>query len=399
MPPKKFRRKMPKQKPAIIRLLNGGIKLTKPELCKDVNYTFSYEAELARHREFEKGKMLKELKAHEGKTQAKGQRKKELVDRGGQLVDRFDAMTSEEWQVFMAKTYPLNTSFLEDLDEFEKNGSMFSDLPNDIEGFTNNGTVPLENRLGFRAHDGSFWSYQGVELNGNDLAEVFGKGTFNKVVVQAYEKRAGGRQVFQILHTHDEPREYWGFGSLFVAPPGGRGGTLNGALTELNEETHYQLESNVSSVRITGYMDEIDMQIRHYFVEVEGARALSKKDHTVKPTFFESFALKNDPKNKSDHVKYLVPRRGGHFDAEEVFKAQVLLDPRTVEVYDKGKPMLAGSRVVTRRTPKRHRVYVDVAPILTSLKVKKTPETQLLRFRAATRADIYTTMLQLALKK
>lgn len=66
----------------------------------------------------------------------------------------------------------------------------------------------------------------------------------------------------------------------------------------MNEETHYQLESSISSLRITGYFDEVDMKIRHYFIEVEGALELSEADRAVKPTFFESFALKNNAAEK-----------------------------------------------------------------------------------------------------
>lgn len=46
---------------------------------------------------------------------------------------------------------------------------------------------------------------------------------------------------------------------------------------------------------------------------------------------------------------------------------------------------------------KKFGVYVDVRPVLVKLKVKQTPETQLLRFKAATRPEIYETMLNLAL--
>ena len=376
---------MAERKPMIKRLVNGGIYLCRATVCSDAKYAFPYAEELARSISFETGKMIQELKSPDSKKRAKGQRKKDLVDSGGKLVEPLDMKSQEEWKEFMLERYRLNTPFIDDLREFESLGRMFSDLPDDRNGFTNEGAVPLEQRVGFRAHDGAFWTFDGVELNGNNLDVVFGRGSFNRVVVQAYEKQSHkeGQSVYQLLHVHDEPLEYWGHEALFVSAPGGRGSTLNAALTELNEETQYQLESTISSLRITGYFDEVDLKIRHYFIEVEGAVEVTETDRVVTPTFFEAFTLKNNPADKKDHIKYLVPRRGGQFDAKEVFKAIVLPSPKTIDVK-------------SRSETKKYSVYVDVSPILSRLKVRRTPETQLLRFSAATRPEIYETLLSLA---
>lgn len=215
---------MAKRKPVVKRLVNGGISLSDAKRCGDLNCTSPYADELARHRDFEKEKMLEELKSSEAKTRAKGKRKKDVVDSGGQLVEPLHVKSQEAWKAFIGERYPLNKTFLDDLREFQSSGSVFSDLPDDRNGFTSNGALPLAKRLGFRAHDGTFWSFNSVELNGNDLDPVFGEGSFNRVVVQAYEKRRD-HSVYQLLHVHDEPLAFWGHEALFVSSPGGRGST------------------------------------------------------------------------------------------------------------------------------------------------------------------------------
>ena len=386
-----------KRKPVKVKILEkGGIHLSSPETCTGVNYVVNYASELQKSREYEFKKMEKQLKSKDAKTQAKGKRKQAVVDDGRELVEAFDAKSAEEWDEFMKKNYYLNTSFNADVKEFKERGSVFSELPDSLSEFTDNGAVPLESRIGFRAHDGSFWTFREVNTNGNDLHDVFGEeGAFKRVVIQVYEKRLK-TQVFQLLHYHDEPVEYWGYGDKFVSAPGGRGRTLNAALTELNEETHYQLQEQIKSLKITGYLDEPDMEIRHFFVEVTGAKAMSLKDRKVTPTFFEAFTLQNNPKDSTDHVDYLVPRRGGYFDADHVFKTQVLATPKTIAVPEPGKPMYTCGRKFQKNSFQRHRVFVDVSSSLQRLKVPSVPSTLLLRFNGATREDIYGALLQAA---
>ena len=379
--------------PNFTLLKNGGIQLSAPEVCNDVKRTVTYDDELEKSRTYEKEKMDEQLNSKDEKKREKGKRKQAVLEQG-ELVEHMDAMTEDEWKEFMQKHYNKNTNFVEDMKEFKARESKFSEFPDSISEFTDNGAVPLESRIGFRAHDGSFWTYREVNTNGNDLHDVFGeKAKFRGVVVQAYEKRLK-TQVFQLLHYHDEPAESWGYGNTFVSAPGGRGRTLNAALTELNEETHYQLQEQIKSLKITGYLDEPDKRIRHYFVEVTGAVPMSLKDRKVTPKFFESFSLQKNPKDPRDHVEYLVPRRGGYFDAVHVFKAQVLPSSKTITFREGTKWIHLFGRQFRRASYQRRRVFVDLRDSLKRLGVPIMPGTLLLRFNGATRQDIYSAMLQ-----
>lgn len=143
------------------------------------------------------------------------------------------------------------------------------------------------------------------------------------VVAVLVKKGADGEQV--LIHKHDEDKNDWGYDQHFWGMAGGKveGGILNTALTELYEESGFQLPSKMRLARV---------------VHKETKNEKTEKTNTVAYVIFED--LSNDVKEQSKPSPpapnqyygfrytsgsrtFLLPRQRGDNDAAEVRWARI----------------------------------------------------------------------------